>query len=224
MKTHRDVMTGLRRQLALPENGDETWRILEYSGMIIVNIVNKATSPTEELIFLINYHSLIPLLGGVLLRCAVESKQSASWSSLVTLLKHTCTCTSPICRVRTSPAYVTALRTNLSWRWWPVLRRLRAAGSDMATKIQNEWTILGRMVSLEEAMERKKHEYGEGMQGCWWVECVNLVEPSNPVCNPELKKCSGCKKAFYCTANCQNRDWKGHKKQCTIWKTATAVH
>jgi hypothetical protein len=36
MKTHDDVMEALRRQLAHPGGGQEAWRVLEYSGMLIV--------------------------------------------------------------------------------------------------------------------------------------------------------------------------------------------
>ena len=29
-----------------------------------------------------------------------------------------------------------------------------------------------------------------------------------------LKRCSHCKQASYCGAECQNAAWKGHKKKC----------
>ena len=29
-----------------------------------------------------------------------------------------------------------------------------------------------------------------------------------------LKRCSRCKQASYCGAECQNADWKRHKKTC----------
>ena len=29
-----------------------------------------------------------------------------------------------------------------------------------------------------------------------------------------LKRCSRCKQASYCGAECQNADWKRHKKKC----------
>ncbi|KAH6914953.1 hypothetical protein BKA70DRAFT_1396283 [Coprinopsis sp. MPI-PUGE-AT-0042] len=31
---------------------------------------------------------------------------------------------------------------------------------------------------------------------------------------PALMKCSGCRRAFYCSTDCQKRSWKGHKKDC----------
>jgi len=30
-----------------------------------------------------------------------------------------------------------------------------------------------------------------------------------------LKQCSRCKKVYYCSAKCQKRTWKKHKKNCT---------
>lgn len=239
--------------------------INQFSGILHNfdrNIVNEASSPTEELTAMISCHSLIPLLGVVLLRCSRASKQcmafsycnhlyltdshklAASWSSLITLLKHTCTCTSQSCRVRTSPSYMSALRTHLSWRWWPILKRMRTSTSESSAKIQSEWMILGRMAGLHEATERKKHdELGEGVLCCWWVECTRLIEPSaSGLHNTSLRTCSGCKRALYCSGDCQNRcvrwccicipvfglrmlcrDWKGHKKQCTVWKGATTA-
>lgn len=31
---------------------------------------------------------------------------------------------------------------------------------------------------------------------------------------PKLKRCSGCKRAWYCSVNCQRADWKNHKINC----------
>lgn len=31
-----------------------------------------------------------------------------------------------------------------------------------------------------------------------------------------LKKCGRCRKALYCNAKCQKKDWKSHKKACTL--------
>ncbi|KIJ36351.1 hypothetical protein M422DRAFT_34309 [Sphaerobolus stellatus SS14] len=218
LKTHKHVISCLRRQLKHSDLDTETWRIIEYSGMLTVNIVNEAASPTEDLTKLIDSSSLIPLLGGILLRSVQEKKTTASWMSMVSLLKHTCTCTSKTCRVRTSPAYMSALRTHLSWRWWPTLRKLASVKSEESSKIQKEWIALGALAGLNENIEREKHESGKGVQGCWRVECVDLVHPSDPAKNPQLQKCSACKKALYCSTACQTSDWKEHKKKCKEWK------
>jgi hypothetical protein len=36
MKTHYEVMAALRRQITHPGGGDEVWRVLEYSGILLV--------------------------------------------------------------------------------------------------------------------------------------------------------------------------------------------
>ncbi|KAF8518438.1 hypothetical protein BU17DRAFT_91059 [Hysterangium stoloniferum] len=187
MKTHWEVINAIRRDLIQLHNNEETWRVMEYSGMVIVNVINEAKLPTEELTELIMDYSLVPLLGGILLRCAQSSKESASWFSLLTLLKHTCTCTSKTCRVRTSPTYISALRSHLSWRWWPTLTKLHSINNEASSKVRGEWLILGRMAGLKEEEEKQKYETGEGMLGCWWVDCVKLVHPSDPSSNPELR-------------------------------------
>ncbi|RYG61049.1 hypothetical protein EON64_18865, partial [archaeon] len=46
----------------------------------------------------------------------------------------------------------------------------------------------------------------------------------NPECsNAGLKKCSGCSKIFYCSANCQKKHWSEHKQQCKPAKTPTSA-
>ena len=37
-KTHHEVVAALRRQLTRPISGENSWRVLEYSGMLIVYV------------------------------------------------------------------------------------------------------------------------------------------------------------------------------------------
>lgn len=32
---------------------------------------------------------------------------------------------------------------------------------------------------------------------------------------PELKRCSQCKRTYYCSSECQKADWKSHKSVCS---------
>lgn len=130
-----------------------------------------------------------------------------TWLSLVALLRHTCTCTSQSCRIRKSPEYLFALRTHLSWRWWPTLKKLHTGTNSIeaASKIKNEWLLLGRAAGFKEEEEKQRHELGTGIQGCWSVDCLVLVDPCDPATNSNLRKCSACKKALYCSSPCQSR-------------------
>ncbi|GJJ14919.1 hypothetical protein Clacol_009189 [Clathrus columnatus] len=222
LNTTKHVMGALRRQIRYAEQTENTWRIITYSGMLLVNIVNDSKSPTEELTNLISNYSLVPLLAGVLLRIAQASKSGETWLSLVALLKHTCTCTSKSCRIRTSPEYVSALRTHLQWRWWSTLKKLytTAPKSEVSSKkkIMDEWLLLGRVAGLKEEEEKQRHEEkGVGIKGCWYANCLDLVQQDpDPSCDhppppittisaPSLRKCSGCKKAMYCSTACQSK-------------------
>lgn len=31
----------------------------------------------------------------------------------------------------------------------------------------------------------------------------------------DIKKCSGCKKVYYCNETCQKKHWKHHKRRCS---------
>lgn len=51
-----------------------------------------------------------------------------------------------------------------------------------------------------------------------------LLLPNNPICDfcckvtpkENLKRCSGCKYAYYCSEACQKADWSFHKARCKI--------
>jgi hypothetical protein len=51
------------------------------------------------------------------------------------------------------------------------------------------------------------------------VECsVCHRKPGDPGVPPTLKLCGRCKKARYCSAECQEKDWKlGHQVICQSW-------
>ncbi|KAL5373337.1 hypothetical protein DPSP01_012780 [Paraphaeosphaeria sporulosa] len=49
--------------------------------------------------------------------------------------------------------------------------------------------------------------------------CFRCFSPSD-----DILKCSGCKRAYYCSAKCQKLDWKlMHKKHCAIFTTINNV-
>jgi hypothetical protein len=42
---------------------------------------------------------------------------------------------------------------------------------------------------------------------------------SKPQSGDRLLRCSRCKKAYYCSADCQKQDWAVHKNKCTVAST-----
>lgn len=52
---------------------------------------------------------------------------------------------------------------------------------------------------------------------CWCCD-------TEPVEQTPLKKCNGCLRAYYCSRECQVRDWKGgHKGQCQALQQVNRV-
>jgi len=37
----------------------------------------------------------------------------------------------------------------------------------------------------------------------------------------KMKACAKCKTAFYCSKECQQKDWKDHKKYCKLWRSSS---
>lgn len=55
-----------------------------------------------------------------------------------------------------------------------------------------------------------------GVRQCW--ECGLQPGPEET-----LQKCSGCKRALYCSRACQEAAWKGHKVDCKKWGAERAA-
>ena len=70
-------------------------------------------------------------------------------------------------------------------------------------------------VSVEDEVKDKKKEelmchqmYSVHKMHCFYAKC------NRELVKGKLKKCKGCKVAFYCNARCQKNDWKYHKEIC----------
>jgi hypothetical protein len=57
---------------------------------------------------------------------------------------------------------------------------------------------------------------GLGVRQCW--ACGKLPGEGQIV-----QKCSGCRKALYCSRGCQETAWKGHKADCKKWAAERAA-
>ena len=69
-------------------------------------------------------------------------------------------------------------------------------------------------------VERRQRDddRNEGMAGAAAESAEADVSPTcfNPSCdNPGTKRCGRCKRAFYCSSDCQVAHWRsGHKRRC----------
>ncbi|KAJ7260463.1 hypothetical protein B0H12DRAFT_373949 [Mycena haematopus] len=101
---------------------------------------------------------------------------------------------------------LTQLRTSL-----PQVRDQNAAA------IFSDATLLARWESFLQVVEdrfRILDEYNAGVlnppRGCDDLECLKICAKQ------ELKRCSGCRTAHYCSSTCQSNDWRhgGHRQTC----------
>ncbi|KAI5888184.1 uncharacterized protein SCHCODRAFT_02635970 [Schizophyllum commune H4-8] len=51
---------------------------------------------------------------------------------------------------------------------------------------------------------------------------VGLAKPFELPGEPQMLRCSKCKVARYCSAECQKEDLKAHKQTCKLWRTRPA--
>ena len=63
-----------------------------------------------------------------------------------------------------------------------------------------------------EADMRERFEIKDGRQ----ARLVRQLERHCPECDkvPAVKRCGGCKAAYYCSRKCQTAQWDTHKKEC----------
>lgn len=89
---------------------------------------------------------------------------------------------------------------------------------DMAIDFQNRWSELtlddelghfwGSIVILKKLKTNMEIDYG------WTIVKKRKIKPCKMCFHFTNLKCSGCHKAYYCCGECQNADWKIHKKTC----------
>lgn len=74
----------------------------------------------------------------------------------------------------------------------------------------------GAAQQQQEQQQRAQSAEVRGERACWG--CRVAAGPDRT-----LQKCSGCRKAFYCSRSCQEAAWKGHKADCKKWGAERAA-
>jgi hypothetical protein len=87
------------------------------------------------------------------------------------------------------------------------------AGSSSSSSSQGQ-----RAAQQQEQQQQQRAQPAEarGERACWG--CGVAAGPDRT-----LQKCSGCRKAFYCSRSCQEAAWKGHKADCKKWGAERAA-
>lgn len=67
---------------------------------------------------------------------------------------------------------------------------------------------VAKQIGAFRAFRRVDHQTGAVLQSCDF--CQKLSKNAKA----DFKRCSSCKKAYYCSPECQNKDWPEHKKWC----------
>ena len=87
---------------------------------------------------------------------------------------------------------------------------------------------LGYAVFVEEDMKNKNKKeldchkvYNENKMRCFYIDCKKLLDVDGG--KNKLRKCKGCKAAFYCNTQCQKMDWKYHKQICKCKESIESV-
>jgi tetratricopeptide (TPR) repeat protein len=121
--------------------------------------------------------------------------------------------------------------SNYHWDWYKVHYeegKARKALESVAEAIKYN-TISSRLPMLQEAHQQTKYnlqrggflrptnQVGRGRDESGAAICAYCKKPAKA--GKKLKSCSKCKGSFYCSRECQVKDWrKGHKKVCMAIK------
>ncbi|KAI0071416.1 hypothetical protein K474DRAFT_617402 [Panus rudis PR-1116 ss-1] len=117
-------------------------------------------------------------------------------------------------------------KRSLRMIWLPAIERLRSFEPSLhTTNVLLHWTKLGRLVRLREDDEVTAYDdflanqYRNFPRGntkrCHFVHCLCFLD-SHPT--HTMKVCKGCRKAHYCSSQCQENDLSIHHDDCMRWR------
>jgi len=154
---------------------------------------------------------------------------------------HCTTCVATNCHYVRTDAYMSALRSALEGGslWANNLGKMQvlaqAKGLDVKKAESRKgrlraWYALGKEVGLTAKLPLApattsttgaggvgKAKVREGVAGCWWAQCERRGKSDEEIV-PMFSRCSRCKTARYCSADCQKADWAMHKSECKTLK------
>jgi len=121
--------------------------------------------------------------------------------------------------------FMTLLAENIRPVWKKTLDDLRAlkveaegTGSTQVPKyhllpgIIYSWSSLGTLIGVHRLLSDTSDPSVVSI-GCCSAECPTfLCVPQGK--DQKLSRCSACRKAQYCSTECQKNDWKTHKRNC----------
>ncbi|KAG5733616.1 hypothetical protein E4T56_gene4961, partial [Termitomyces sp. T112] len=75
-------------------------------------------------------------------------------------------------------------------------------------ELRFKWSSLAKTVRLVSSSEAEFSSRKNYALQCVYHQCKQEKAPEN------IRRCTGCKMAWYCSKDCQKRDWVNHRNVC----------
>ena len=235
------VVQTVQDALRYADDRGVNWELVDMCGAVLLSLSNASLLPMATLIEYIDGLSLVSVLCTLYAQPTQIGDGQASvpmevvaraWTNIVDLLVHCTTCQAPNCHYIRTEAYLNALRRGLEandgWTMTMdvVFEQARVSKDQASMDKWASWTRLGKGVGM--SYTPKLRPSPKTCDGCWEETCERHGA-IDEVTEGLLQRCSGCKRARYCSGGCQtrsvdrlfsqteltyDRDWNRHKTEC----------